>query len=63
MCCDSWGHKESDTTEQLNRTELKEKLKKKKNRKVVHLIICRINKHYFNIMSNIECLVISIYHI
>ena len=23
MCCDSWGRKESDTTEQLNRTELK----------------------------------------
>ena len=21
-CCDSWGHKESDTTEQLNRTAL-----------------------------------------
>ena len=21
-CCDSWGHKESDTTERLNRTEL-----------------------------------------
>ena len=23
MCCGSWGHKESDTTEQLNWTELK----------------------------------------
>ena len=23
MCCSSWGHKESDTTEQVNRTELK----------------------------------------
>ena len=23
-CCDSWGRKESDTTERLNRTELKE---------------------------------------
>ena len=22
-CCDSWGHKESDTTEQLNCTELR----------------------------------------
>ena len=22
-CCSSWGHKESDTTERLNRTELK----------------------------------------
>ena len=22
MCCDSWGRKESDTTERLNRTEL-----------------------------------------
>ena len=22
VCCDSWGHKEPDTTEQLNRTEL-----------------------------------------
>ena len=22
VCCGSWGHKESDTTEQLNRTEL-----------------------------------------
>ena len=22
MCCDSWGHKESDTIEQLNCTEL-----------------------------------------
>ena len=21
-CCDSWGHKESDTTERLNSTEL-----------------------------------------
>ena len=24
MCCDSWCHKESDTTERLNGTELKE---------------------------------------
>ena len=23
MCCSPWGHKESDTTEQLNWTELK----------------------------------------
>ena len=23
MCCDSWGHKELDTTERLNRTELR----------------------------------------
>ena len=23
LCCDSWGHKESDTTERLNSTELK----------------------------------------
>ena len=22
MCCDSWGHKELDTTERLNLTEL-----------------------------------------
>ena len=22
MCCDSWGHKELDTTERLNKTEL-----------------------------------------
>ena len=21
MCCNSWGHKESDTTERLNQTE------------------------------------------
>ena len=26
VCCDSWGHKESDTTEQLNWTELKKLL-------------------------------------
>ena len=26
VCCDSWGHKESDTTEWLNCTELKEAL-------------------------------------
>ena len=25
-CCDSWGCKESDTTERLNRTELNENL-------------------------------------
>ena len=25
-CCDSWGHKESDTTEQLNWTELNRKI-------------------------------------
>ena len=25
VCCGSWGHKESDTTEQLNRTELARK--------------------------------------
>ena len=24
MCCSPWGHKESDMTEQLNHTELKE---------------------------------------
>ena len=24
MCCSPWGHKESDTTERLNRTELTE---------------------------------------
>ena len=24
VCCSSWGHKESDTTERLNRTELKQ---------------------------------------
>ena len=24
VCCDSWGHRESDTTEQLNWTEGKE---------------------------------------
>ena len=24
MCCSSWGHKESDTTERLNSTELKQ---------------------------------------
>ena len=23
MCCNSWGHKDSDTTEQLNWTEQK----------------------------------------
>ena len=22
MCCDSWGHKELDTTERLNRTDI-----------------------------------------
>ena len=27
VCCDSWGHKESDTTEWLNWTELKSKIK------------------------------------
>ena len=27
MCCGSWGHKESDTTEQLNRTEEKKDMK------------------------------------
>ena len=27
-CCNSWGHKESDTTERLNWTELNENLKK-----------------------------------
>ena len=26
MCCDSWGRKESDTTERLNWTELKNSL-------------------------------------
>ena len=25
MCCDSWGHKESDMTEQLNSTDVVEK--------------------------------------
>ena len=24
VCCNSWGHKESDTTEQLNWTELRD---------------------------------------
>ena len=24
VCCSSWGHKESDTTERLNSTELKQ---------------------------------------
>ena len=27
MCCDSWGRKELDTTEQLNLTELKQNAK------------------------------------
>ena len=27
-CCDSWGHKESDTTERLNCTELNRKIEK-----------------------------------
>ena len=27
VCCGSWGHKESDTTEQLNRTEEKKDMK------------------------------------
>ena len=27
-CCDSWGHKESDTTERLNWTELKQEKEK-----------------------------------
>ena len=26
MCCNSWGRKESDTTERLNRTELRSSL-------------------------------------
>ena len=26
MCCDSWGRKESDMTEQLNQTELTERV-------------------------------------
>ena len=30
MCCDSWGHKEQDTTERLNWTELKGLKKKTK---------------------------------
>ena len=29
MCCDSWGHKELDTTEQLNWTELMHKINSK----------------------------------
>ena len=29
-CCDSWGHKESDTTERLNRTMRKQKEKLRK---------------------------------
>ena len=36
-CCDSWGRKESDMTEQLNWTELKTRLIYKK---VLDLIIC-----------------------
>ena len=28
VCCDSWGHKESDTTERLNWTELTGNIKK-----------------------------------
>ena len=31
-CCDSWGHKESDTTERLNWTELNNK---KENSKII----------------------------
>ena len=27
VCCSPWGHKESDTTEQLNRTELERQWK------------------------------------
>ena len=39
-CCDSWGLKESDTTEQLNRTEL--------NWMKIMLIFCYIRNCYFS---------------
>ena len=32
-CCDSWGHKESDTTERLNWTELNLPLKRRRKRR------------------------------
>ena len=34
VCCDSWGHKESDTTEQLNWTEKKKKKGEKRPFKI-----------------------------
>ena len=33
MCCNSWGRKESDTTERLNLTELKSKKTNSKDKK------------------------------
>ena len=44
-CCDSWGHKQLDTTEQLNWTENKFTLKNKSKKKNLNEEI-RKNKSY-----------------
>ena len=47
VCCDSWGHKESDMTEQLNWTELKDHIQSKAFLSYsVAWILALQNKHF-----------------
>ena len=65
-CCDSWGHKESDTTEQLNWTELNWKLNSEcfafpfffilcSYSCIWHIIICLHYVFIFIVMSTRGC--------
>ena len=60
-CCDSWGHKESDMTERLKWTELKELKRKKIN--FLHpyrFLTARGNKNKNIAVSCMSCLVIKL---
>ena len=45
-CCDSWGCKESDTTERLNRTEFKWY-----HLKILYFVCCKYRRIYIIFMS------------
>ena len=52
-CCDSWGHKESDTTERLNRTlELKKDKEIFYNKLYQSLTLSHTHTHIYNTLSH-----------
>ena len=61
-CCDSWGGKESDTTERLNWTELREPASIfciSKACPILYFILCRLGMVVFDIVCNEYCILHS----